>query len=673
MFPFRYLFRCLLVALSIALTGPAAQAQRDILGGLQNGLPSGTGSSKDSLQHRNKYEDSLTISYRYLDTVRRYKLDSGIVDFYQRFPVPFTHQWLGNTGSASRSLLFAPQMTVGFDEGLHAYDAYRWTTDRVRFFTATRPYSEIGYVLGSKGQQVIDLLTTQNLKPSWNMSLQYRLINSPGTFNNQNTNHNNYLLTSWYQSPNRRYNNYVILLGNKLQAAENGGITDPALLDDVSFSDRFGIPTHLATGTSRNAGLLANTSIKTGNSYSEFRGVLRQQYDLGRKDSLVTDSTVIPLFFPRLRIEHTLSYGEYKYSFADAVADSQYYRSNYGIYLRDSARKGAVSIRDTWTELTNDLSLYQYPDAKNLGQFIRVGAAYQSLKGSAREELRYSNIWLHGEYRNRTRNGKWDAIASGQLFLTGYNRGDFHAFVSLQRLLGSREGNFQIGGENNNRTPSFIYDSRSNFYFDDPSKKFFKENTTRFFVSAYHPRFKLHLGAEYFLITNYLYVTGYRELQQESGIFNLLRVNARKTFRLTRHVFFDADVHLQQQAGNAAVHVPLFFAIGRLSYQGNFGFRNLNVALGFESRYASPYKADAYSPVIGQFSFQDTAQLRNRPDLNAFFHFRIRSFKAFFRAENLNTLRFTQPAGFRQHNFAAPGYPYPGLVIRFGIYWSFVG
>ncbi|RYZ22673.1 MAG: hypothetical protein EOO16_08170 [Chitinophagaceae bacterium] len=670
-------FRFLATLFVVVLAGaaPASAQLPGVLGTIQNGFPQGgNGTGNDSLRRRNKFEDSLTLTFRYLDTARRQTLDSGIVDFYSRFPVPFTHQWLGNTGGASKPFAFSPQISTGFDPGFHAYDAYKLTMDRVRFFTATRPYSEIGYVLGSKGQQTIDLLTTQNLKPTWNMSLRYRLVNSQGTFNNQNTNHNNYLLTSWYQSPNRRYNNYVVLLGNKLQAAENGGIVADSLLDDEGFTDRFGIPTRLASGTSQNTGLLANTAINTGNRYSEFTALVRQQYDLGRRDSLVTDSTVIPLFYPRLRLEHTLTIGDYRYTFTDAVADSAFYKDAYGLRLPvDSGRVGTVWFRDHWKELTNDISIYQFPDPKNLNQYIRVGAAYQSLKGIVEEELRYGNIWLHGEYRNRTRNGKWDLMASGKLHLTGYNSGDFHAFASLERLIGPRVGSLQVGGELNNRTPPFIYDNRSNFYFDADSKKFFKENTLRIFGNLSSPKLKAYLGAEYFLITNYLYVTGYRTMQQESAVFNLLRLTGRKTFAVGRRLFLDANVMVQQQAGDAAVHVPLLFGIGRLYYQGNLGFRNLTLAVGVESRYASPYKADAYSPVIGQFSYQDSVQLRNRPDLNAFFHFRIRGFKAFFRAENLNTLRFRQPAGFRQHNFGAPNYPYPGLIIRFGIYWSFVG
>ncbi|RYY63199.1 MAG: hypothetical protein EOO12_12880, partial [Chitinophagaceae bacterium] len=631
---------CLLAALGIARE---AGAQRGVLNNIQNGGFNGSsGTTSDSLRHRDKNEDSLTISYRYLDTAGRYRIDSGVLDFYRRFPIPFTHQYLGNTGAPSQPLLFTPRTATGFDPGLHAFDAYRWTVDRARFFTTTRPYTELGYILGGGQQQEIEILHTQNLKPTWNLSIAYRLINSPGFYNNQNTNHNNYLFTSWYQSPGKRYNNYVVFVGNRLQAGENGGIRgDRDYINDAAFGDLTGIPTLLASGSTRTRNtLLGNTTVNTGNKYSEFRAVLRQQYDLGRKDSLVTDSTVIPLFYPRLRLEHTLSYGEYKYVFADAVPDSLIYDSVFKVALRDER---PLLYRDIWRELTNDFSFYTFPVANNLGQFIRLGASYQLLKGFVRDTISYNNIWVHGEYRNRTRNQKWDALAAGEFYLTGYNRGDFHVQVRLQRLLGSRLGSLQVGFENSNRTPSFIYDTRSNFYLETSPKPFFKENSSRFSGRLYNPRWKVELGADYFLVTNYLYVTGYHTLEQESGVFNLLRLQGKKSFKVFRKWGFDAEVYLQQQAGNAAVHVPLVFGIGRFAYQGNLGFKNLTLAAGFEARYASPYKADNYSPLIGQFTYQDSTQIRNRPDINAFVQFRIRGFKGFIRAENLNTLRFSSP------------------------------
>jgi len=72
---------------------------------------------------------------------------------------------------------------------------------------------------------------------------------------------------------------------------------------------------------------------------------------------------------------------------------------------------------------------------------------------------------------------------------------------------------------------------------------------------------------------------------------------------------------------------------------------------------------------------QNSAKIEQRfPDINAYVNLRIRGFTAYVRAENLNTLQFNGPNGFgfKGSNFVAPYYPYPGLRIRFGIFWSFV-
>ncbi len=630
------------------------------------------GESNDSLKRRDKNEDSITIYYRYLDSTRNYKLDSSIVDFSRRFPVPPAYVYLGNSGSPARSILFSPSFTAGWDPGFHALDIYKWTVDRARFFNTTRPYSEINYMLASKAEQQIELLHTQNIKPNWNVLGQYRLIAAPGYFNNQKTSHNNYLLTSWYQSVNKRYNNYFVLLANKLQASENGGIVDTLnYLRLPEYTDRFTIPTKLG-GDSDYGTNFFNTKIGTGNRYSDFTVLLRQQYDLGRKDSLVTDSTVIPLFFPRLRFEHTIRHTNHRFLFEDQVGDSAYYQTYYDITLARSI--DTFSVRETWKELFNDFSIYQFPDARNLHQFIRLGASFQNFSGRfTNGQSSFYNIIGHAEYRNRTRNQKWDIEANGKLYFAGLNAGDYQAYASLQRLLGSRIGYLQLGFENVNRTPSFIYDNRSSFHLA-PATSFSKENSTHLFASFLQPVLRLRLSGHYYLATNYTYVTGFYQLNQASALFNVLQVAAQKTFRFGRKKQFNlhSDVYVQQVIGNAPVNVPLVFTRNRLAYEGNLGFRNLDIALGLESKYHTAYKADNYSPVLGQFQYQDTAVIRNLPDIAAYVHFRIRSFKAFVRAENLNTMSFSDGFGFTNNNLAATGYPYPGFLFRLGIYWGFV-
>lgn len=659
-----------LLLLSVAGEG-FAQLPRNM-----RGLPNlrGGGGGQDSLQRRDRFEDSLTITFRYLDSARQYKLDSSIADYSTRFPIPPHHMFLGNVGTATRSLLFEPRLKSGFDAGFHAFDVYKLKPENARFFNTTRPYTELAYVLGSQVQQQIEVFHTQNIRPYWNFSLHYRLVNAPGFFKNQKTNHNNYQITSWYQSPNRRYNNYLVLNGNVLQSGENGGILQENFLEESKFNERFSIPTFIGGNTQYGRDFFSSR-LATGNRYRELTGILRQQYDFGRKDSLVTDSTVIPLFYPRLRFEHTLKFGSNRYHFQDMAnaqngyeLDSTYYFNNYGILPADT-----LMLTDTWRQVHNDFSIYQFPDAQNLQQFFKAGVAYQLFQGSFNNGNTPTlyNLMVHGEYRNRTRNRKWDMLASGNLYLNGYNGGDYHAYVSLQRLISAKVGSLQVGFENVNQSPPFIYDTRSAFYLDVP-QSFNKQNTTHFFGTISNPALKLQLKADYYLMSNYLYLTQFSKLQQESAIFNLLRIGALKTFDISRHWKLHSELYVQQKAGSVELNVPAVFTRNRIAFEGNF-FKNLHLATGLEVKYHTPYKGDNYSPLLGQFFYQDSVTISNRPDVAAYFNFRIRSFKAYVRAENLNSATMENGGfGFRANNIAAPGYPYPGLVIRYGVFWSFV-
>ncbi len=636
------------------------------------GAQSGSGSSPDSLKRRDKYEDSITVIFKYLDSSTYGKLDSSIKDFRQRFPIPATNIYLGNLGNASRSLLFSPNLNAGWDAGFHAFDIYRWKKETTRFIHTTKPYSEINYFLGARTEQMIELLHTQNIKPNWNFSFNYRLMNSPGFFKSQKTNHNNYIVTSWYQSLNKRYNNYFMLVSNKLQSGENGGIIDTIdYLNDPVYKNRYSIPTNIGGDPDFGSNFFKPTSSST-NRYTESVYLMRQQYDFGKKDSLVSDSTIYYLFYPKLRFEHTLTIEKNKYLYQDFVGDSAYYKKNYDTALLYST--DTFELRENWTVINNDFSIYQFPETKNQNQFIKLGITVQNIKARlSRFNKSFYNLIAHAEYRNKTRNLKWDIQANGELYLTGLNAADFEATASLQRFISKKIGYLQLGFQNINRTPSFIFDNRSSFYLLKSSVDFKKENTTHFYASLLQPASKLKLSGHYFLLTNYTFIKNFYRLSQESSLFNVLQISLEKTIRVGKKFNWHSEVYFQQVVGNAPVNLPLIFTRNRFAYEGPTKFKNLDIAFGTEVRYHTPYKADGYSPALGQFYYQETVTIKNQiPEISAYFHFRIRPMKFFIRAENLNTVRNLGGFGFTNNIIETQGYPNPGLQLRLGLWWSFV-
>lgn len=671
---FSYMARIIVVFFLLFCTS-AALAQRP--GNLLQRMPgaSGGGGStggpfKDSLLHRTGLEDSITIAFRYLDTARFSFLDSSVNDFSKRWHLPWTHIFLGNTGSASRSLVFSPNMKPGWDHGMHAYDAYIPKIEETKFYNTTRPYSELSYVLGAQQEQSIGVLHTQNIRYNWNFAFNFRLINAPGIFRNQKTNHSNLNFNTWYTSPKKRYSIYFIAASTRIGASENGGLRSTAFLDSLPFfRERFSIPTNLGGTGVEPAGLLSNV-INTGNRYGVTNFLVRQHYDLGKKDSVVVnDSTTNYLFYPRFRFQHTAQLSRYNFQFNDTRVDAAGYQKLYGLINLPST----FGIKDYWQVLTNEAAIYTFPDIKNPLQFFKAAAGHQQLNADfGTNEPGFTNIFLNGEYRNKTRNKKWDMELVGTFYLAGFNGGDYNVQASLKRLIGQKLGYLTLGFQNVNRTPSFIHDDRSNFKkFNLGATNFTKENTT--IASAVYelPQFQLKLGARYFLASNYIYFKNYTQAEQEATLFNLLQLQVEKQFHIGKHWNWYVEAYVQQTTANAPVNVPLVFARSRFAFEGKF-FRSLNLSTGIEARYHTPYKADGFSPVLGQFFLQNDTTINNLPDVAAYLQFRIRSLSLFLRAENLNTFQVGSSTGFLNNNLATPLQPTPGYFLRFGIYWGFV-
>ncbi|MFT3827352.1 MAG: hypothetical protein QM731_25715 [Chitinophagaceae bacterium] len=672
-------FCYILLTTAILLTGfvisTKAQSGFDRIKSMGSNLGGAGSGSGDSIKHRTGLEDSITIHFRYLDSSRLRSFDSALYDFTRYYPAPWTSVNLGNIGTASRDLIYTPIMQSGWDHGFHSFDVYNFTVENTRFYTTTRPYSELDYVLGSRAEQMIHLKHTQNIKPNWNMGFEYRLINGPGLFKNQNTNHNNYRFHSWYQSKNKRYQNFFVIVGNKLQASENGGILGSQYLDSTNaYSERSNIPTKLGPDEVNSRDFF-NVTINTGSFYTNATYMMRQQYDLGQKDSLVKDTVVIPLFYPRLRLEHTISYSTYKYRFRDFYADSASYLAYYNVGL--SKAQDTFFIQDHWKKLVNDFSIYQFPDAKNAQQFVKVGITLENLSATfdsgfvngISSNHNYHNLFLHGEYRNKTRNQKWDIEAFGRFYVNGINTGDYNAFISLKRLISKKLGYLEVGFQNTNRTPSYVFNTGSSFYLGTAAS-FNKENITQIFGSLDQPRLEMKLSASYYLVSNMAYFTDFYEAQQASSLFNVLQINAEKQFHLAKHWNWRTWITLQQRAGDAPLNLPLFTTRNQFSYDGNLGFKNLLTSIGLEMRYFSPYDAPNYSPLTGQYFYQNDTKVKMRaPDIAAYVHFRIKTFNAYVRVENLNTF---DGSGFSGNNVPTINYPYPGAQIRIGFFWSFI-
>lgn len=642
------------------------------------GRPMGAGRNMrggDSLQQRDNTSDSITIFYRMFDSSRVRFIDSSVSDFTARFPLKADYLFLGSLGNAAHSLIFQPNLKPGFDPGFHAYDLFKYTVENTKIYQTTRPYTELDYILGSKSEQTIKVLHTQNLSPTWNAAFEFGYAGMPGHFKNNNSSHSNMRVSSGFSSKNRRYSGNFIYITNRLRSSTNGGIVSDTFLNsnNSAFDQRFNIPTNLGGDGDYAANFFAS-SVNTGHEYRSRQIFFRHQYDFGQKDSVINeeDSSVSHLFYARFRIQHSILYNKQSYIYRDnALVDTGAYMN---VYINQFGVKNPIvlmPLSDRYTDITNEAAILVYPQKDNQDQFLKAGAGYQYLdaKHDSVTNTTYNNLYLLGEYRNRTRNKRWDVNANGRLYLSGLNAGDYTAAISLQTQLGKKAGILLLGFQNTNRTPSMVHDTISGF-INYNYTGYQNENWTKLSGAYYLPQAKLKLFGNYYLVNNYTYWDTYTTFKQLNTLTSVLHIGAEKSFKLGKHWNWHAELHIQTEATDA-INLPLAYTRNRIAYEGLF-LKNLNLSTGVEFRYFLPYYADDFSPFNGQWVVQDTAKITNRPDIAAFLHFRIRSFRLFTRLENINTLDISRGFSFLDNNHAAPLYPTPGLVFRLGIYWSFV-
>lgn len=632
---------------------------------------SGSKMTRDTAKHTHDL-DTLTITYRRLGEPTDFKIDSSIADFNGAFlRVPANYVFLGNNGSPARSITFAPRMQSGFDAGFHSFDAYGFSHENARIYTTNRPYTEMSYMIGSQQEQQIGLLHTQNRTDRFNFGFEYQKVYAPGFYRSQATNHDIYRITSRFNSKNKRYNAFLSYYFNKYNNGENGGLRDEDQLTNPRYNQRKTLDVNLGNYSETSASLF-NTTIPVKTAYQQSGFLLVQQYDWGKGDTIhVNDTTDYYKFDPVFRVQYSFKYSNDDYRYTDGQPDTFYYAKHYNWGFNGDT----ISARHNWRTLSNDVSLIQFPIRGNLAHFINVGARYDNTSGTFLDAtVNFNNLALHGEYRNKTRNKLWDFSAKGEFYVVGQNIGDYNVSGMLSRYLNETLGNIHLSFSNVNREPSYVYKYFSSTYDTWYNSDLAKENITRLSFAAESRKLKYNLAVNYYIIGNYTYYQQsslnsiasqlYFKSEQAPAVFNLLQVILSKHFKAGHYNWY-ADFAFQQVHGDGRINVPVLWTRHRLSYENKL-FNNLNLMAGIEAKYNTDYYADTYSPVTGQFVYQIAQKAQySFPDLAAFVHFRIKSFSAFIRGENLNTF-------FSKNNFAAPAYPYNNFSFRLGIRWWYI-
>lgn len=666
-----YLFFCLTIFTCLLLCSNSAMAQvtpqplgTNMPGGIQ---PRDSAANKSN---NSKWkEDNARIFFHRLNSDKKQIPDTSLHTFHRR---PFSQPWyrdLGNLGSPVQNLLFTPENRMGPTLGYHVYDVYRFDTDSLNYYNTTRPYSVFGYQLGSKLEQMVSLFHTQNIKPNWNFAVEYRKVNSPGFYKVQRTIHDNASLTTNYKSKNLHYELYGAVVYNKFQQDENGGILNDSELLSSQYADRRTVD----VAFQNDAYSITRSSVT--NMQRDFSMLLQHRYSWGSVDTTYnSDSTQYNTqLVPRFSITHRMQLGSEKHVFKDILPDSLRYTSLFQHGFNSDFNGGfatdSVFSQQTWFWVDNRLLLNGFvgPKGKQLEFDAGVGNRIDQFKtnyivGSSSNNI-LSNYVVGDIKKEALKPGEWFYNASGQLYVTGDEAGDFIIDVNAGKDLNKNLGSISAGFRQQLNSAPYSYTFFATQY-DTMTHSYDKESVTQFYATVESPRFGLAAGIRDYVIENYIYINQNQRFDQYKTPFSVTQIWGRKAFRFGRFIL-DNELSYQQIAGSAPINVPALLGRHQLSYESSIFRSALKIATGVEVRYHTAYYCAGYDPFLNRFYYQNSYYLSNKPEGSIFFNFRIKRFRAYLMVDELQEAFF-------KNTITAPGYPAQDLMLRFGFAWVLV-
>ena len=620
--------------------------------------------------------DSLTkVQFVYennLDSL--HTLDTSLNDFqkYSIVQQSIVYKNLGNLGLAYQRLVFSQFALPGINLGIHNYDIYEFTAKSIRYYKTKSPFTELFYVNGSKNEQVLGVLHTQNINRNFNIGIEYRRLTSEGFYTRQKSDYSNFSLSTRYKSKNGRYNVIANVILNNLKIEENGGISNDSLFENTISVQKNTIDVNLDS---------AQHAWK-GKSF-----FIKQDFYLGRKEILdaipstkqkfLIDSIDSISFIPKSRVSHSLLFEEKSIVYEDVTSMLDFYDS---IYFDSSNTSDQIH----YTKIENQVSwntLSGQNSRPTLGfnikhQYVLFNqkdpSAVIPLNGSGIDTL-FNNLIIGGNLSKNNHSKYYWAIGVDYVFY-GSNKDDYSASASFIKKLDDGHGSINISAVIEKRSPWLIQNIYSSNHFIWEND-FDKTNLIYGKLKYNIEKRGFAIGSSFSQIKNYIYFDTFAIPQQHPNVINVFSAFIVKDFRWSKwhfnnrivyqYVWGDSPGNSPDGLKRVVIRVPEIISKHSFYFEDYLFKKALFAQIGTDIFFNSAYYADAYMPATGQFFLQNEKKIGNYPYVDVFVNFKINRARIFFKVEHNNSGLLGNVY------YMVPHYPMPDRAFKIGISWMF--
>ena len=629
---------------------------------------------------------------------------------YPIFREDLDASWLGVSGSPAQLYDYFSRKEEANAIFYTPYTIWGYSPENMPQYNTKTPYTELAYygtlfANQEKEESNIRILTTQNITPELNLTLEYRRFGGRGMLKREDTDNRTFVAATNYLG--KKYLMHAGFIYNKIERSENGGIVDEMWIRDTTVDSRE-IDVYLRD---------ANNLIKKKTFYLDqtyriplsflknLSGRKERLQAEARRDSVMNsgDSVAIAAFLEAERMKeeaeiaaaaenqqssvdtdvttafigHCSEYSVYRKIYTDNITDDfgkEFYHDRFYI----NPTKSMDSLRVMKFENKVFVRLQPWKDDAIVSKLdVGIGdklANYYSfrpadyLQGST--NVIQNSVFLYaganGKYRNYL---SWDA--KGKYNFLGYEINDFaieaNVAFSAYPFRRDRKSPLTLGVhfETSLKEPDYYQQFLYTNHFKW-NNNFSKISTTRLEASLSIPRWDMAASFGYALLSNNIYYDNTGIVQQNKSPMSVMTAVLQKDFHVWK-LHFDHRAMLQLSSNHDVMPLPLATLNFRYYLQFDIVKQVMQMQIGANGTYNTKWYAPAYNPVLGVFHNQNVREYGNCPYIDAFVNIQWKKASIFIKMVNINMGWPNKSADY----FSAAGYIAPQRAIKFGITWPF--
>jgi hypothetical protein len=576
-----------------------------------------------------------------------------------------SYQDLGTHFSPLFNLAEVYSEPIGFRPGNNSLNAYTLAPKMRLFYNAPMAFTRFRYTQGADGYIQFDALHTQNIIPTWNIAAGIQSFTNKGVAIRQLQVHRSPYFTTHFTHPNQKLKVIGSFNWTRRSGYVNGGLNpfDSTALQDVntnqieikSFADIYNL---VSPGVERNSldmGLAnAADTVKISNH------IARIQYQIGPKhfdsmDSLTVIKPILALFY---EINYQNQNWVHEFDANDALFYNKFFNQTASNFLRDSIAFRMADQRIGFNKfLTKD---------KGIG--IKAFAGIQNGTYIQNDNVKYviNNLYTGGSVALNLP-GNIYVKSNAQLFLSGYNGGDYLLNASLTKptkqlilMAGIMSGLNEAAPQQK----AFVSP-----YTNLINRNLKKTNHNKILgsISWIKPTHPLHVSLSIQNTGNLIYYNNAIRLIQSAQAVQQTKLTIAK---LLNYKSFNVkiDAFAQQISGNSDIELPNWGLKTDLYFRKNISDSALDFKAGLDIFIHDRYNALGYAPLIRQFYYKAGTETGGYPLLDFYISGKIKTFIFFAKMENLLDFYFVQR---RTESFSTYRYPMQPTAFRLGFKWDF--